>query len=184
MPIIFVTNLPLSEPEFRYRLVQTDWGWIAFTCRGSLLNRLIMGFPDQITIEKTIIQHFPPAKRDNSLLEDFSQSLYDYFQGQPVDFDCQIDLSWASDFTRKVLQLCCKIETGKTTTYGQLAKQVGKPTAARAVGTALAKNRVPLVIPCHRIVAANGVLGGYSAANGPAFKKRLLRHEFTLAKSI
>jgi methylated-DNA-[protein]-cysteine S-methyltransferase len=76
-----------------------------------------------------------------------------------------------------VLQACRKIAPGKTLTYAELADKVGSPGAARAVGNCMARNRFPLIIPCHRVVGSNGHLGGYSAAEGIPFKKRLLELE-------
>ncbi len=82
-----------------------------------------------------------------------------------------LDLSGVPQFQRAVLKAVAAIPPGQTLTYGQVARKIGKPKAARAVGAALAKNPFPLVIPCHRVVAAKG-LGGYSC--GPDLKRRLL----------
>ena len=85
-----------------------------------------------------------------------------------------------SPFHRKVYKALCKIPAGKTITYAELAKRAGSPGAARAVGTAMAKNPFPIVIPCHRVVAGNGKLGGYSGRGGVATKKALLALEGAL----
>ena len=90
--------------------------------------------------------------------------------------DLPVDLSDYSKFQAKVLKQCRKIPFGKTMSYGELAARANSPGAARAVGTAMKKNRFPLVVPCHRVVAASG-LGGYSAADGLNAKVRLLRLE-------
>jgi methylated-DNA-[protein]-cysteine S-methyltransferase len=82
-----------------------------------------------------------------------------------------------SDFQRAVVGHCRRIPPGQTLTYGQLAARVGRPRAARAVGRVMATNRFPLIVPCHRVVAAGGVLGGFSAPQGLAMKKRLLAAE-------
>lgn len=80
-------------------------------------------------------------------------------------------------FHRKVYQALCKVPAGKTITYAELAKRAGSPGAARAVGTAMAKNPWPIIIPCHRVVAGNGKLGGYSGRGGVATKVALLELE-------
>ncbi len=80
-----------------------------------------------------------------------------------------------TDFQKKVWKTVCRIPAGKTWTYGQLAKVIGHPGAARAVGSALSKNRHPIIIPCHRVVPASGGVGGY--ALGSAKKKKLLENE-------
>jgi methylated-DNA-[protein]-cysteine S-methyltransferase len=88
----------------------------------------------------------------------------------------RIPASKLTDFQKKVLLETVKIPRGKTITYGELARQIGKPGSARAVGSALSKNPFAPVVPCHRVVAKNGI-GGYSGKGGIEAKKRLLRRE-------
>lgn len=78
--------------------------------------------------------------------------LQSYFKGQKTDFNVKIDLSSLSDFTQKVLRATQKIPYGKTRTYSAIAKEIGCPKASRAVGRALARNPLPIVIPCHRVI--------------------------------
>lgn len=80
-------------------------------------------------------------------------------------------------FHRKVYRALCKVPAGKTVTYAELARRAGSPGAARAVGTAMAKNPWPVIIPCHRVVAGNGKLGGYSGRGGLVTKRALLALE-------
>ena len=87
-----------------------------------------------------------------------------------------VDLGRAEPFDRRVYALAREIAPGETRTYGELAYGLGEPDA-RAVGVALARNPVPLVVPCHRVVAADGGLGGFSAPGGVATKRRLLEIE-------
>lgn len=82
-----------------------------------------------------------------------------------------------SPFCQKVWTECFNIPKGETISYGQLAKKIGHPKAARAVGRALGLNPFAPIIPCHRVVRADGELGGYSAAGGTAAKKKLLESE-------
>ena len=89
----------------------------------------------------------------------------------------QLDWSGVSSFHREVLELCYQIPCGETLTYGELAKAAGRPQAARAVGGAMAKNRWPILIPCHRVVGASGSLTGYSGTGGVATKQALLEME-------
>ncbi|MCZ7399773.1 MAG: methylated-DNA--[protein]-cysteine S-methyltransferase [Candidatus Methanoperedens sp.] len=96
-----------------------------------------------------------------------------YFEGDKIDFSTDVDLSSLSPFTRKVLNETRKIRYGTTITYSELARNIGT-AAVRAVGGALARNPVPIIIPCHRVVAKNGI-GGYSAGIG--IKTRLLELE-------
>jgi len=88
-----------------------------------------------------------------------------------------VSLDGAGPFVQEVLHACRKIAFGQTMTYAGLAKQVGSPNAARAVGSALASNPIPLIIPCHRVLRTDGGLGGFSAPGGTDTKRKMLRHE-------
>ena len=99
-----------------------------------------------------------------------------YFAGEQVSFaDVEIDLDWCTPFQRAVADELRALPYGEIVTYGELAALAGYPNAQRAAGTFCAHNRVPLVIPCHRVVSAGGI-GGYGSL-GAAFKRRLLALE-------
>jgi len=102
-----------------------------------------------------------------------------YFEGEQIDFsDLQLDLSGQDEFFNQIYAAARRVGWGNTTTYGTLAKQVGAgPEVARSVGQAMAKNPVPLIIPCHRVLAAGGKLGGFSAPGGSSTKQRMLELE-------
>ncbi len=107
-----------------------------------------------------------------------TEALEQYGAGEVHSFNqIPVDLSSLPAFSRIVLEACRKIAPGKVTTYGQLAEQVNAPNAARGVGQAMARNPIPLVIPCHRVVGASGGLTGYSGLGGLETKRRLLRWE-------
>jgi methylated-DNA-[protein]-cysteine S-methyltransferase len=102
-----------------------------------------------------------------------------YFAGEPADFSgFALDLQEQQDFFAEIYAALRRVGWGETTTYGALAKALGAgPEAARDVGVAMAKNPVPLIIPCHRVLAAGGKLGGFSAPGGSATKLRMLQLE-------
>ena len=100
-----------------------------------------------------------------------------YFKKDLQCFDTAIDISRLTEFRQRVLCLTMQIPYGTVTTYGQLAVQAGSPRAARAVGAALAANPVPIIIPCHRVIAGSGALSGFSGAGGLQMKKLLLNLE-------
>ena len=102
-----------------------------------------------------------------------------YFAGEAVDFsEFNLDLGAQDDFFRRIYNAARQVGWGRTTTYGSLAKELGAgPEAARDVGQAMAKNPVPLIIPCHRVLAAGGKLGGFSAPGGSTAKERMLALE-------
>ena len=99
------------------------------------------------------------------------RQLDEYFDEQRTDFELAVDLTPVADFTRQVLTRLAKVPHGQLTTYGALAKAAGRPRAARAVGTVMNRNPIPIVLPCHRVVGANGDLVGYG---GGLDRKRLL----------
>ena len=101
--------------------------------------------------------------------------LREYFARTRRDFDLPLDLEASTPFQREVYAELVKVTHGRVTTYGELAEAVGRAEAARAVGQAVGANPVPIVIPCHRVVAADGRLGGFSG--GLAVKAALLRIE-------
>jgi methylated-DNA-[protein]-cysteine S-methyltransferase len=102
--------------------------------------------------------------------------------GRPVDFsDVQLDLPDSTPLKQAVLHHCRQLAWGQTATYGQLAARAGAPRAARAVGNIMARNPIPLIIPCHRVIGSSGKLGGFSAPGALAMKRHLLRLEKVLS---
>jgi methylated-DNA-[protein]-cysteine S-methyltransferase len=113
-------------------------------------------------------------------LDVLADRLEAYAAGQPDDFrDVKIDLDRHTSFQRQVLRACRRIGYGQTASYADLAARCGSPGAARAVGNVMANNRLPLIVPCHRVVGSAGRLGGFSAPGGLATKRRLLELEST-----
>ena len=109
------------------------------------------------------------------------QELRDYFTGRIESFAVRCDISALSPFTQAVLRETAKIPYGQVRTYKWLAARLGKPKAARAVGNALARNPVPIIIPCHRVVRGDGSIGRFALGSG--WKKRLLELEECFAKT-
>lgn len=120
---------------------------------------------------------FADAELDPGLLPDLREQLDAYFAGQAVRFVAPLDLTGVTDFQRHVLRACGRVGYGQAVTYGELARRVGRPGAARAVGQAMAANPMPIVIPCHRVVGASGELTGFSAEQGISLKRWLLNLE-------
>lgn len=104
--------------------------------------------------------------------------LDEYFEQQRQAFDLRLDLRGATEFTAQVLDELARVPYGQTATYGELAARVGRPRAARAIGMVMNHNPIPIVLPCHRIVGANGSLVGYGG--GLDRKETLLRLEGAL----
>jgi methylated-DNA-[protein]-cysteine S-methyltransferase len=108
------------------------------------------------------------------LLRDACDQLQDYFDGKRLTFDLPLAPE-GSAFQKRVWAALCAIPSGETRSYADIARAIG--SAPRAVGGANGANPIPLFIPCHRVIAADGSLGGYSGGDGPATKRFLLNHE-------
>ena len=104
----------------------------------------------------------PCILRSPRSVEVARRELDQYFQGKRRAFDLSLDLRALPPFTVSVLQELARVPYGETTTYGALAARVGRPRAARAVGTVMNRNRIPIVLPCHRVVGSSGDLVGYA----------------------
>ena len=108
---------------------------------------------------------------DNKQIKGIREKIVEYFSFERKKFNIKLDLSHLTDFQQKVLETCSKLGFGETVSYGELALRSGNPKAGRAVGNVMSKNPIALVIPCHRVIAASGKIGGYT---GGLHKKRLL----------
>ncbi len=106
------------------------------------------------------------------LLEDLTERLRAYFSGHKAAFPDRLDLSGATSFQREVWEITRLIPYGETRSYAWVAEQIKKPKAMRAVGQALARNPLPVIVPCHRVLNIDGKLGGYSG--GVEIKRQLL----------
>jgi len=120
----------------------------------------------------------PRVLRSAASVDVARRQLDEYFAGRRRAFDLPVDVRAAAPFAQRVLAELARVPFGETTTYGALAQRVGAPRAARAVGTVMNRNTIPIVLPCHRVVGANGSLTGY--AGGLDVKERLLRLEGVL----
>jgi methylated-DNA-[protein]-cysteine S-methyltransferase len=120
----------------------------------------------------------PRVLRTPKALDRVRRELDEYFAGRRRDFDLELDLRATPEFHRRVLEELSRVEYGHTTTYGTLALQVGAPRAARAVGTLMNLNPLPIVLPCHRVVGSTGSLVGYGG--GLERKRALLELEGAL----
>jgi methylated-DNA-[protein]-cysteine S-methyltransferase len=169
---------------------ETGLGWMAVAWREDALRGVAFGHASRRNAEialarslRLVRPHSPVAREDASRLwpnwvKELVDGLQRFAEGEPVEFsDVPIDLDYLTPFGRRVVAACRRITWGKTRSYGELAAECGASGAARAVGTVMAKNRYPLVVPCHRVLAAGGALGGYSAPDGLRMKRRLLALE-------
>jgi methylated-DNA-[protein]-cysteine S-methyltransferase len=149
--------------------------WLTFTSKG--LKAINIGGS-----EHEFLRSFPPGfeidfSGSQRGVESTVTQILEYLEGVRREFDLSIDWSGVSDFQRNVLSAVYAIPYGETRSYGQIASQIGRPNASRAVGRANATNPIPLVIPCHRVIGADGSLRGYGAGEGIKTKAWLLALE-------
>jgi methylated-DNA-[protein]-cysteine S-methyltransferase len=169
-----------------YTVFRTKWGYFGLAGVDDTVRRTCLPVPHRQVAERGLLLSLGPAGEDIRLnqgfLPDLQERIAAYFDGEQVDFttDPPVHLDRATAFGRKVLDACRSITFGKTMTYSDLARQVGCPGAARAVGGVMASNPLPLIVPCHRVLRSDGGLGGFSAPGGVATKQKMLRHEQSL----
>ncbi len=156
----------------RAHAFDTAFGRIHTAATGDGLAIICLPGGDSADLEKMIARLFPRAKvgSEGLINRQAEAQITAYSEGRLTSFDLQLDLR-VTPFQQRALAEVVRIPYGRVATYGEIATALGQPTAARAVGNANANNPLPLVIPCHRVVAQNG-LGGY--AGGLELKQRLL----------
>jgi methylated-DNA-[protein]-cysteine S-methyltransferase len=132
----------------------------------------------QESLETLARLHGPRVLRATEPVEQVRRELDEYFAGKRQHFDVEPDVRALPVYNQRVLEELARVEYGSTTTYGALAAKSGNPRAARAVGTVMNRNPIPIVLPCHRVVGSTGKLTGY--AGGLERKEQLLRLEGAL----
>ncbi len=170
-----------------------ELGWMAIAWRDGALQGVAFGHASRRNAELALARSLRLSQpfsrmvgdRASHALPPWIDQLIDnlrrFADGEPVDFsDVSLDLDHLTPFARRVVAACRRIDWGSVRTYGDLASECQAPGAARAVGTIMAKNRYPLIVPCHRVLAAGGAIGGYSAPDGLRMKRRLLAMEGSL----
>jgi methylated-DNA-[protein]-cysteine S-methyltransferase len=164
-------NLGLIE----FSILDSHLGSIVMVARDGKLIGLDISRKDGSILRKELFKQYPHASESLKPFTKLQRLLGQYLQGRKVAFDVPFDLLNMADFSRRVLLLVKSIPYGTLTSYGALGKQLGYPSAGRAVGQAMGRNPIPIVIPCHRVVRSDGTLGGFSM--GLNIKKQLLALE-------
>jgi methylated-DNA-[protein]-cysteine S-methyltransferase len=161
--------------DVAYDLVDTPIGalLVATTERG--LCRIVYDAQPEREEERLAQTYGLRVLRSPRAVDDARRQLDDYFEQRRREFELPVDLRAVGGFHRDVLRELAKVPYGELTTYGALAARAGRPQAARAVGTAMNRNPLPIVLPCHRVVGSTGKLVGYGG--GLERKEQLLRLE-------
>ena len=155
----------------------SELGWIGLAMHRQIPMRLVFGYRSAgeavVAVGSADVNDV-----DNGRGLPLVDRLQAYAEGMQDDFsDVAVELGQLTPFQAKVYRHCRQIPNGQTLTYGQLAQRAGSPRAARAVGNVMARNPLPLIVPCHRVVTGSGQVGRYSAGEGKRTKLRLLELE-------
>ena len=173
----------MNVGTMRHTIFKTRWGYFGLVCQAESVSRTSLPAPSQTTARQSLLAGaaLQPADApfETDLMADLQRRIVAYFEGEKVDFstDPAVCLPNLSAFGQVILAACRRIAFGRTQTYAQLAASAGRSQAARAVGNIMARNPVPLIVPCHRIVRTDGGLGGFSGIGGTTMKQRMLHHE-------
>ena len=157
----------------RYTVVRTREGWVAVGGCDEGLRFTTLPYPTRSDLMASLGDLASGLVEDDGAYGDLARRLRKYFNGERMEFPDKIDFAGATEFDRLCWSAARSIPYGEVRTYSWLAKQVGKSNAWRAAGNAMARNRLPVIVPCHRVVASDGGLGGFSGGLG--VKKLLLR---------
>jgi len=156
----------------------TAWGLMGGVCGPAGLRRIMLPHYRPKDLRDVLAWEHPGAATDDDAFADVAALCRDYFNRKAPDFaPVACDLSTVGPFARRILAACRQIAHGERLTYAALAAAAGEPGKARPAAQALGKNPIPLIIPCHRVVAAGGKLGGFSAPGGVDQKARMLELE-------
>jgi methylated-DNA-[protein]-cysteine S-methyltransferase len=167
-----------TAPLIQWDVIQSPLGSLYISASAQGLSSLDFGVSQADFLSR--LDSLARTERNPAALSSIVEQLQAYFAGDRLSFELPLDLGRLTPFQLGVLQAARGIPPGSVWTYGQVARAIGKPKASRAVGQALGRNPVPIVIPCHRVIASDGGLGGYSGGGGLQSKRFLLSLEGAL----
>ena len=165
-----------DKSTYNYTVFETAAGWAAVAGRGGKVSALEFPQPTREEAVARLGAGIPGRLvESNGEYETLARQLRDYFAGTKTQFTFEPDLDGLTEFQRNVLRTVMTVPYGVVVTYSWIASRAGRPGAYRAAGQALGRNPIPIAIPCHRVVASGGGLGGFSS--GLHWKERLLKME-------
>ncbi len=161
---------------FYYNIFYTKSGYASFVSNGKAIVRFFLPVPKNNEMVKIVKKTFPDSmEMNNSFFKDCKEIIKNYFKGLHVSFNMPVEFVDVSDFVRQVLNITYLIPYGEVRTYKWISEKIGTGDINRAVGMALSKNPIPVIVPCHRVIQSDGELGGFSY--GLKWKIKLLRLE-------
>jgi methylated-DNA-[protein]-cysteine S-methyltransferase len=165
----------------KFYICETKLGWIGLAFSEIGLRAATLPLPSAQAVEEELRRLGAREPADTAEAGDWPRQLGRYALREMVSFSGELDLSQGTPFQRQVWQALLEIPRGETRSYRWVAERIGRPGSARAVGQAVGANPLPIVVPCHRVVASNGGLGSYGG--GLALKETLLRLEGVPSKA-
>lgn len=171
----------MTRSDRHYQIFETAAGWCGVAWSDAGIVRFTLPTSNAESADRLLLRRMPDAVRTEPprAVADTIAAAQRYFAGEPIDFsDVRLDLGTQDAFFARVYDTVRRLGWGETTTYGTVAKELGAgPEAARDVGQAMANNPIPLIVPCHRVLAAGNKIGGFSAPGGSDAKRRMLEME-------
>jgi methylated-DNA-[protein]-cysteine S-methyltransferase len=161
--------------DVAYDLVDTPVGTLLVAATERGLCRIAYDAEPEREVDRLAHAFGVRIMRSQRPIDPARRQLDEYFSGRRQRFDLDVDIGLLADFNRRVLRELARVPYGEVVTYGELAARAARPRAARAVGTVMNRNPLPIVLPCHRVIGSNGKLVGY--AGGLERKESLLRLE-------
>lgn len=179
--MVFDDILSVMQNGLKYAIFETEWGFFGLLANDKgIIKTSLPARTAQVARKYLLVGMFGIINEDTKLYPELLEMIKAYYKGFYVNFTTRnfplISLN-GSGFICKVLKVCTRIRPGETISYGQLAQRAGYPKAGRAAGNVLAKNPLPLIIPCHRVVRSDGKIGSFSAPGGSRTKKQMIEHE-------
>lgn len=177
-----VRNIPNEDTSAMktagHTVFQTKMGFAGFAWGHAGITRLCLPERSRTAVERRLSDHGAAVDSPRAQAAELVARIEAYFDGNTIDFsDVEVDLAGMEAFRRDIYAAARRLRFGEAVTYGELARRAGHEGLARETGVALGANPVPLVVPCHRIVAAGGRIGGFSAPGGSATKQKMLELE-------
>lgn len=161
--------------DIAYGLFETPLGWMGAAASPKGLRYLALPKPSPQEVEAAILRRYPQAFHSDETFRDLALRINRYLEGENTPFTDKLDWSGATPFQQAAWKAAMSIPYGQTRSYSWLAQQTGRPRAQRAAGQAMAANPIAIIVPCHRVIASGGGLGGFGGRLD--LKRSLLRLE-------
>ena len=174
-----------KEEPAAHGVVSITKGWVAVEASSRGIRRISLPHldPAEALSSLDLPQPVVGAELDPEAFEDLGRRLERYFEGEVTSFPDALDLK-GTDFQKSVWEVARTIPWGETRSYSWIAREIGKPRAARAVGQAMRANPAPIIVPCHRVIGEQGDLRGYGGPDGIGLKRELLDIESGTGREI